>query len=84
MTHVRKNQGVCSHATSVTLSADGTIEDIKVMDGCDGNLQGVCTLLKGMPAEAAIARLKGIRCENKATSCPDQIAICLAEALEKK
>lgn len=83
MTHVRKNKGTCSHATSVTLSQNGIIEDIKVMDGCDGNLKGVCTLLKGMPATDAIERLRGIRCESKATSCPDQIALCLAEALEK-
>ena len=83
MTHIRKNKGVCSHATSVTLSDDGFIQDVTVMNGCDGNLQGVCTLLKGMSARDAIVRLQDIRCEDKPTSCPHQIALCLAEALEQ-
>jgi len=47
--------------------------------GCNGNLQGIGALVKGMPAQEAITRLKGIRCGAKPTSCPDQ----LAQGLEK-
>lgn len=83
MTHTRKNRGVCSRATTVTLSDDGKIEAIQVEDGCDGNLAGLCLLLKGMHAKDAMQRLGGISCEGKPTSCPDQISLCLAEALEK-
>ncbi len=71
MTHVRKNKGVCSHATSVTLTEDGRIEEIRVMEGCEGNLAGICNLLRGMPAEEAIGRLQGISCDGKPTSCPE-------------
>lgn len=83
MTHVRKNKGVCSRSTSVTLTQEGIIEDIQVQDGCNGNLTGLCRLLRGMPAQAAARQLQGIRCEKNPTSCPDQIAQCLLEALEK-
>ena len=81
MTYTRKNKGVCSRHTTVELGPGNIIQSITVEDGCDGNLQGVCALLAGQPAQEAIARLKGIRCERKATSCPDQIALCLEEAL---
>jgi uncharacterized protein (TIGR03905 family) len=52
-----------------------------VADGCDGNLKGLCALLRGRPAAEAIQALRGIRCDDKPTSCPDQIALCLCEAL---
>lgn len=79
-THTRENEGVCSSKTTVTLE-NGIIADIRVEDGCEGNLQGLCALLRGRGAKEAIALLKGMRCEDKATSCPDQIALCLEEAL---
>lgn len=81
MQYVRKNQGVCSRETSVTLDENGVITDIQVVSGCDGNLKGVCSLLIGQKAEDAIARMRGITCGPRATSCPDQIALCLEEAL---
>ena len=67
--------------TKVELNNDHTIASVEVMGGCDGNLKGVGSLLKGMRAEEAIIRMEGIRCGRKATSCPDQIAKALAEAL---
>ena len=57
------------------------IENIEVRGGCDGNLKGVCSLLKGMDAQEAIRRCKGIRCGMRTTSCPDQISMALEEAL---
>ena len=83
MTHTRKNTGVCSRATTVRLTEEGIIEEVKVLDGCDGNLKGVCSLLQGMSAHDAIQRLQDIRCDKRPTSCPHQIALCLTEALEK-
>ncbi|MBQ5341966.1 MAG: TIGR03905 family TSCPD domain-containing protein, partial [Oscillospiraceae bacterium] len=59
----------------------GIIEDVKVINGCDGNLKGIMSLLKGMKAEDAIARMEGITCGRKPTSCPDQIAQCIKEAI---
>ena len=48
MTYLRKNSGVCSHSTEVTLSDDGIIEKIVVVGGCDGNLNGISKLVVGM------------------------------------
>ena len=81
MSYLRKNVGTCSHSTEVTLTQDGTIEDVVVKGGCDGNLKGIRNLLTGMKAEEAIARMKGVKCGSKGTSCPEQIAFALEEAL---
>ncbi|MDL2327701.1 TIGR03905 family TSCPD domain-containing protein [Ruminococcaceae bacterium OttesenSCG-928-A11] len=83
MTYKRRNQGTCSSTTTVEMNQDGIITHIAVDDGCDGNLKGVCALLRGRSAREAIPVLEGIRCEDKPTSCPQQIALCLSEALEK-
>ncbi len=79
-----KNKGVCSMKTIVELNEDNTIESVEVVGGCDGNLKGITALLKGVRAEEAIKRIEGIRCGLKATSCPDQIAKALKEALASK
>lgn len=71
-------QGVCSRCIEITLDGD-VIRSIRFTGGCSGNTQGVSKLAEGMRATDAIARLRGIRCGLKATSCPDQ----LAKALEK-
>lgn len=76
-------RGVCSREFCIDLNA-GYIDDIAIIGGCSGNLQGIMQLLRGMEAKRAIALLKGIRCGSKETSCPDQIAIALQEALEKE
>ena len=59
------------------------INDVRVIGGCSGNLQGVSSLLKGMKAEEAISRMSGIKCGYKNSSCPDQISEALTEALAK-
>ena len=72
--------GVCSVQYDIVLE-DDVIADIKIYGDCDGNLKGISSLLKGMKAQDAIERMSGIRCRTKATSCPDQIAKALQEAL---
>lgn len=83
MTYTRKNKGVCSKSTTVELTPDGRIEKVTVEAGCDGNLKGVCILLKGRHATEAAQLIRDIRCEGGKTSCPAQIALCLEEALEQ-
>ena len=51
--------------------------DFRVFGGCRGNLQGIARLVVGMDVDEVIARLDGIRCGSKATSCPDQLAQAL-------
>lgn len=71
-----QTKGTCASAIDVEVK-DGIIESVKFTGGCNGNLQGISALVKGMKAEDAIERLKGIRCGFKNTSCPDQLAHAL-------
>lgn len=76
-------QGTCSTQIDFELDDNGVIEDVRFTGGCHGNLQGLAILLKGMKATDAVAKLQGIRCGFKTTSCPDQLARALTSALEK-
>ena len=68
--------GVCSRRIEFDIIGD-VITNISFLGGCNGNLQGLSSLLKGMDIDEAIARLKGIKCGPRATSCPDQISKAL-------
>lgn len=81
MVYTFRPQGVCSQEMRVSVDEQGVISKLEVMGGCSGNLQGIASLVEGMPAQEAIRRLKGIRCGFKATSCPDQFARGLEKAL---
>ena len=80
MTITYRPNGVCSQLMRVEVE-DGIIRKVEVQGGCSGNLQGISKLLVGMRAEDAIARMEGIRCGWKNTSCPDQLAKALRKAL---
>lgn len=81
MKYTYKTKGVC--ASHIELELDGdTVKEVKFIGGCSGNTQGVAALVKGMCADEAISKLEGIRCGFKATSCPDQLAKALREALD--
>ena len=79
---VYKTKGTCSSEIHVDLNGD-TIEHVTFVGCCSGNTQGVAKLVEGMNAEEAIARLEGIRCGIRPTSCPDQLAKALKQALGK-
>ena len=82
MTYSYKTKGTCS--TQIDLELDGNVvHNVKFTGGCNGNLQGISALVKGMKPEEAISRLKGIRCGFKPTSCPDQLAHALEEMIAK-
>ena len=83
MEYVRQNKDTCSVQTRVEIAPDHTIQNVEVLGGCNGNLKGICQLLAGMKAEDAIARMAGTTCGRKPTSCPDQIAKALQEALDQ-
>ena len=72
-------RGVCSRNMEIDVEGD-VIQSVRVEGGCSGNLQGICSLLKGMTVEVAVARMEGIRCGGKPTSCPDQLAQALKQA----
>mgnify|MGYP001344565135 CR=1 FL=1 len=73
-------KGVCSRQISIEVE-DGIIGSVSFTGGCNGNLQGIGALVKGMKVEEAISRLENIRCGMKNTSCPDQLAQALKQAL---
>ncbi len=73
-----KTKGTCSRAVIVDVE-DGVITDCAFVGGCSGNTQGVASLVIGMKAEDAVAKIKGIKCGMKSTSCPDQLALALEE-----
>lgn len=71
-----KTSGVCSSEILFEVE-DNSVKEVSFVRGCPGNTLGVASLIKGMPVPEAIAKLKGIKCGQKATSCPDQLAIAL-------
>ncbi len=73
-------KGVCSRKIDLEIT-DGIITSVKFTGGCHGNTQGVSRLTEGLKAEDAIKRLEGIDCMGKGTSCPDQLAKALKEAM---
>ena len=75
-------RGVCSRKINIVLE-DGIVTDASFVGGCNGNTKGVASLVIGMKAEDVIERLSGIDCGGRGTSCPDQLATALKEALAK-
>ncbi|MCB8815001.1 TIGR03905 family TSCPD domain-containing protein [Desulfosporosinus shakirovi] len=72
--------GVCSKKISFSI-IDGKLIDVKFVQGCSGNAQGIAKLVEGMDATDVAKRLKGIKCQN-GTSCPDQLAIAIEGSLK--
>lgn len=73
-------KGVCSRQMLIEVE-DGIVKSLQVIGGCQGNLQGISKLVEGMKVEDVIGRLEGIHCGPKSTSCPDQLAQALKQAL---
>ena len=77
-----KTKGVCSSEIIFDIDEETkVIKDLKVINGCNGNLKGISALVKGMKIEDVISKLEGITCGFRATSCPDQISMALKEYL---
>lgn len=75
--------GVCSRKMIFEIDEDNRIRDLQVIGGCNGNLKGISALIRGQKAEDVVARLSGITCGMKPTSCPDQIAKALKAYLNR-
>ena len=84
MTYSFRPKGVCSQEMRVELDDQGVIQELQVLGGCSGNLQGISALVRGMSAREAVDRLRGIRCGFKNTSCPDQLAQGLEPILKEQ
>ena len=76
-----KTKGVCSQAIQFDIIED-KVHNVQFIGGCSGNTQGVARLIEGMDVKEAISRLDGIRCGFRPTSCPDQLANALKQAIK--
>ncbi|MFW2489036.1 TIGR03905 family TSCPD domain-containing protein [Clostridium chromiireducens] len=77
-----KTSGVCSSTINLEIK-NNIVEDVEFIGGCSGNLLGIGHLVKGMPVDDVIEKLKGIDCRNRGTSCPDQLSKALLSWKEK-
>ena len=80
---VYPTQGVCSQAIVIELDDNNIVSGVQFIGGCSGNTQGVAQLARGMKAEDVIARLEGISCNGKPTSCPDQLCLAIEELMRE-
>ena len=81
MRYSYQTQGTCSSQIDLEIDDNGVISSVQFYGGCHGNLQGISTLVSGMKAADAVSKLQGIRCGYKNTSCPDQLATALRQAM---
>ena len=75
-----KTKGVCSQEITFDVQ-DNKLTNVQFVGGCAGNTQGVARLVEGMEVDEAIRRLDGIQCGPRPTSCPDQLAQALKQAM---
>ena len=82
MQYEYKTKGTCSQRIIFDIE-DNIVSNVQFIGGCNGNLQGISKLVEGMDVQAVIERIEGIHCGMKPTSCPDQLARALKEAISK-
>lgn len=80
MEYTYKTSGTCSREILFEIE-DGKVKNLRFIGGCNGNLQGIGALVEGMKVEDVIARVEGISCGGRPTSCPYQLARALKEAV---
>lgn len=79
MQYSYKTKGTCSREILFEIE-EGKVKNVQFIGGCNGNLKGIGALVEGMDADEIIARVEGIQCAMKSTSCPDQLAQALKAA----
>ncbi len=75
-----RTQGTCSSHIEVQVE-NGILTDVGFWGGCNGNLKGICKLVKGMKVNDIIAKLEGVQCGHRSTSCPDQLCQALRQVM---
>ena len=78
-----KTIGTCSQVIEVS-GENGTVADVRFYGGCNGNLQGISKLVKGMKYEDVIERLTNISCNGRPTSCPDQLCRAIEQLIAEE
>ena len=80
---VYKTRGTCSREIHIELDGD-IIKNVTFVGGCNGNTQGISSLVRGMKVDDVIKKTEGINCNGRGTSCPDQLSKALKEILNRK
>ena len=78
---IYKTKGTCSREIHIETEGD-IIKDVRFIGGCNGNTQGIASLVKGMKIQEVIDKTEGINCNGRGTSCPDQLSKALKEAMK--
>ena len=84
MQYTYRTKGTCSVQITIDVNDDNTIENVAFLGGCNGNLKGISSLVKGMTIDDVITKLEGTTCGFKPTSCPDQLAQALKQIKEQE
>lgn len=82
MNYTYRTKGTCSQGITFEI-VDNKVHNVQFIGGCSGNTQGVSRLIEGMDVQEAISRIDGIHCGPRPTSCPDQLATALKQAISK-
>ena len=83
MEYVFRPRGVCAMQIKFEIDDNGIVHNIRFLGGCGGNTQGVAKLAEGRPAKELISLLEGTDCGGRGTSCPDQLAKAISEAINQ-
>lgn len=83
MTYRYRTRGTCSREITFDIE-NGVVRNVQFTGGCNGNTKGVASLAEGMQAEELVKRLKGLDCNGRGTSCPDQLAAAITQALQEQ
>jgi len=83
MEYVVRPKGVCSMQIKFEIDDDKIVKNVHFTGGCNGNSKGLSALVEGMKADEVVARLSGISCNGKGTSCPDQLARAILSAVNE-
>ncbi len=78
---IYKTKGTCSREIHIETDGD-IIKNVEFVGGCNGNTQGIASLVTGMKIDDVISKTEGISCNGRGTSCPDQLSKALKEVLE--
>lgn len=79
-----KPQRVCSKQITFSLDDEGRLHDVNFVGGCPGNLPAIGRLVEGKDAAEIANILRGNQCGGRGTSCADQLAVALDEALKSR
>lgn len=82
--HVKYNtKGTCAVRIEFDVE-DGVVKNVAFLGGCDGNHKGIAALVEGQKPEEVAKKLKGITCDRRTTSCPDQLALALEDFMKNQ